>query len=104
MGIVILMLLEDMGVMSEIAVGEPLIPSQSWLCSKFPSSSFISRFPYLHYSYPLPGAACSHTPLSLPLRFLTSFFRNASVSVNGFYTCHCFSVVKDAFHLTETVD
>lgn len=62
MGIIILMLLEDMGVMSEIAAGEPLIPSQTWLCSKFPSSSSTSRFPYLHYSYPLPSAACSHTP------------------------------------------
>lgn len=48
--------------MVEIAVGKPLFPSQTWLCSSFPCSSFISCIPYLHYSCPLPSVACSHTP------------------------------------------
>lgn len=63
MSVIILKILEDMGVMLEIAVGKPLFPSQTWLCSNFPSSSFISCLPYLHYSYPLPSVACSHTPV-----------------------------------------
>lgn len=62
MSIVILRLLKGLGVMVEIAVGKPLFPSQTWLCSSFPCSSFISCIPYLCYSCPLPSVACSHTP------------------------------------------
>lgn len=104
MCIVILILLEDMGVMSELAVGQPLILYQSWLHSKLPSSSFISHFTYRHYSYPLPNVACSHTLPFLPLKFLTSYFRYANLLINCFYIQRRLSVVKDAFDLTEALD
>lgn len=83
-----------------------------WALDSFPDLAVFQipqQFFYLSLSLPSlflspPQCSMQPYPLSLPLWFLTSSVRNTSLSINRFYTCHCFSVAKDAFHLTETLD